>query len=318
MRSFLAVVLAFTVLAPEPGRAQTASAVTQALGDSTATGAVAEVKKKGGLFGKVKGLAKNKVVKTVAKVALCSAVPGGQMIAGALETKSVAGAATTAATGGSGGCMPGMPGMAGAPSAGAPGIGGAGVAALGAGVPGAGVPGVGVPGQPSTGMPAMTMTPEQMKQMKEQYGKMGMSAEQIHAMQQMMANMPGAPHGEAGPGEGSEAVSGTPGLTQAKGKIMVRQLPWLAGSELLQPGGEPMFGMAMQEVAAAVRATSKHYKIEARVEEQGGKTQNKLLSQKRGAAVLAALTARGVPAERLSVSDGGGDKDPRIVVSEGK
>src|SRR3954464_14873272 len=56
--------------------------------------------KKKGLFGKMKGLAKNKVVKTVAKVALCTAVPGGQVIAGAIEakkTKDAAGAAGAAA-----------------------------------------------------------------------------------------------------------------------------------------------------------------------------------------------------------------------------
>ena len=54
----------------------------------------------------------------------------------------------------------------------------------------------------------------------------------------------------------------------------------------MQQGTEPMFGMVMQEVAAAIKAAPKRYKIEARVEEQGGKAQNRLLSQKRGAAVL--------------------------------
>jgi len=194
MRSVLAVLLASAILVPEIGAAQSGSTVAQVTDDSTAAATVPAAKKKGGLFGKVKGVAKNKVVKTVAKAALCTAVPGGQVIAGALdaaETKNVAGAATSAATGGSS-CMPGMAGMAGAPSPGAAGIGAAGAGALGAAALGATVPGVGLPGQPSTGMPGMAMSPEQMKQLMEQYRKAGMDPAQIQMMQQMMASQAAA------------------------------------------------------------------------------------------------------------------------------
>lgn len=86
------------------------------------------VKKKGGLFGKVKGLAGNKVVQTVAKTAACTMLPGGQAIAGAIDTassKSVGEAAAGAAGAAAGtGCLPGMGGagpvggMAGAAAAG--------------------------------------------------------------------------------------------------------------------------------------------------------------------------------------------------------
>ena len=278
----------------------------------------AETPKKKGLFGKVKGLAKNKVVKTVAKTALCTAVPGGQVIAGALdaaENKDAAGAAATAA-GGNSSCMPGMGGM-GAPSAaeaaaGAAGVGGLGVTA----------PPVGVPGQPSVGVPAMGMSAEQMKQMQEQYRKMGMDTAQLRAMQEMMAGMQGGSEpgavDQATPTGGAPPLSGAPALSREKGKMLVRDLPWVPGGATIQPGGEPMFGMAMQELVAAIQATPKRYKIEARVEEQGGKSQNRLLAQQRASAVLEGLTARGVPANRLSVSAGGADKDPRIVLSESK
>ena len=199
MRSLLAVLLASAILVPEISAAQSGSTVAQATGDSTA-GAVPAEKKKGGLFGKVKGLAKNKVVKTVAKTALCTAVPGGSMIAGALdaaETKNVAGAAATAATGGSS-CMSGMAGMAGHANPGAAGIGAAGAGALGAAVSG-----VGLPGQPSTAMPGMAMSPEQMKQLMEQYRKAGMDPAQIQMMQQMMASQAAAASGaKAKSGEG--------------------------------------------------------------------------------------------------------------------
>lgn len=308
MRSLFAVLFALTLLAPQTTAAQSATTVAPAVADTIAAAVAPTVKKKkGGLFGKVKGLAKNKIVKSVAKVALCTAVPGGSVIAGALdaaETKNVAGAAAGVATGAGGGgsCMPGMAGMAG----------GAGVGAAGAGaLAGASAPTL--PGQPSAGMPAMAMSPEQMKQMQEQYAKMGMDTAQLRAM---MAGMSGP--SPAGPAAAPEAASGAPGLSREKGKILVRNLPWLPASDALQPGSEPVFGMVMRELASAIQATSKHYKIEARVEEQGGKGQNKQLAQKRGAAVLAALSARGVPADRITVSDGKADKNPRIIVSEGK
>jgi hypothetical protein len=319
MRALFAVLFAVTFLAPQNTAAQSGSAVAP-VGDTIAATAAAVVKKKkGGMFGKFKGLAKNKVVKTVAKTALCTVVPGGQVVAGALdaaETKNVAGAAGAAGSalsgGGGGGCMPGMPGMA-APGGAAGGIGAAGVGALGAGASAAALP-----GQPSTGMPGMAMSPEQLKQMQEQYAKMGMDSTQLRAMQQMMAGLPGASPGAAAAPAGAAAATGGPALSREKGKMLVRRLPWVPGSDAVQQGSEPMFGMVMQEVAAAIKASPKRYKIEARVEEQGEKAQNKLLAQKRGTAVLAALSARGVPADALTVSEGKADKDPRIIISEGK
>ena len=322
MRSLFAVLFAVTLLAPQNTAAQSGSAVAPVVADTIAAAAAAVVKKKkGGMFGKFKGLAKNKVVKTVGKTALCTVVPGGQLVAGALdaaETKNVAGAAGAAGAavsgGGGGGCMPGMPGMAEAAAPAGGGIGAAGVGALGAGASA-----VALPGQPSTGMPGMAMSPEQMKQMQEQYGKMGMDTAQLRAMQQMMAGLPGASQGEpAVAPSGAAAATGGPALSREKGKMLLRRLPWVPGSDAVQPGSEPMFGMVMQEVAAAIKASPKRYKIEARVEEQGGKTQNRLLSQKRGAAVLAGLAARGVPADALTVSEGKADKDPRIIISEAK
>jgi hypothetical protein len=312
MRFLSSVLLATVLLTPQVAAAQSEAATVS---DS---GAVSEpAPKKKGLFGKVKGLAKNKIVKSVAKVALCTAVPGGQVIAGALDaakTKDVGAAAATAA-GGGGSCMPGMSGAGAAAGA------GAGAAGLGAGVVGAlggGVPNAALPGQPSTGMPAMTMSPEQLKQMQEQYSKMGMDTAQLRAMQQMMSGMPGGAPPAAPATASAEPASGAPALSREKGRILVRGLPWLPRSETLRQGGDPMFGMAMREVATAIQGTGKRYKIEARVEEQGGKAQNRSLAQKRAAAVVAALTMRGVAAERLTISDGKSDKDPRIVVSESK
>jgi hypothetical protein len=283
----------------------------------------------------VKGLAKNKVVKTVAKAALCTAVPGGSMIAGAIDAKkakgaagAVAGAAAGLATGGGGSCMPGM-GLAGK----------AGVAASIAGVPG------GVPGMPTTGMPAAelstaqmsqlaapgaAMSPEQMKQMAEQYQKMGMQPAQIKAMQQQMLAMQQmlaqTPNPSAGPAEGQSAGTtapptvavGTSSLSVEKGGLALHHLPWMPGSSAIQAGAEAVFGVAMRDMAAAIQATGKSYKVEVRVEEQGKKAQNRQLSHARGAAVIAGLVAEGIPSQRLKLVDAGSDKDARVLLHETK
>ncbi len=312
------------ILSADPASAQSGSSVGAAVEDSIAAAVAPVAKKKKGIFGKVKGLAKNKIVKTVGKAALCTVVPGGQVIAGALdaaETKNVAGAATAATGGGS--CMPGMAGMAPNPAGAAGGLSGVGAAALGAGVPGAGLP-----GQPSTGMPGMAMSPEQMKQMQEQYAKMGMDTAQLRAMQQMMGGMPGATSAAVPtPSATSAAVStpsataaasNAPALSREKGRLLVRSLPWVPGSHERRQGGELMYAMAIHELALAMDPATKRYKIVARVENQGSKSEMRALARKRAEAVTSALTAEGIPADRMSVSDGKGDKDPRIIISETK
>jgi hypothetical protein len=124
--------------------------------------------KKGGLFGKAQKFVGNKALQQVAKTVACNMVPGGQVVAGAIDaasSKNVGGAAagaTGAAAGqtcmpggmggapvgamGAGGGVPGMPGVAGA--AGAAGVGEAAglTEALGAaGLAGTMVGGVGTP-----------------------------------------------------------------------------------------------------------------------------------------------------------------------------
>jgi hypothetical protein len=93
--------------------------------------------KKGGLFGKAKKFVGNKAVQQVAKTVACNMVPGGQVVAGAIDAASSkdVGEAAAGAAGAAAGqtCMPG-------------GIGGMGGGAMGAASGIAGVPGV--PGMP--------------------------------------------------------------------------------------------------------------------------------------------------------------------------
>jgi hypothetical protein len=122
-----AFLLAASLLGPAAASGQDNKA------DSTPDTVAAERKAKGGLFGRAKKLAKNKVVKAVAKTAACTMIPGGGAIAGAIDaagaenTGEAAQGAAAAATGSA--CMPGI-GAGAMPGAGmGGGLGGAGAAA---------------------------------------------------------------------------------------------------------------------------------------------------------------------------------------------
>ena len=151
----LTVAGALAVIAPTAAAQDASPAEAAATELSVTSDSAPAPKKKKGLFGKMKEVAGNKVVKTVAKTALCNMVPGGQMMAGALEaaTSDDAGAAVSGAAATGNNCMPGMAGMAG----GVPHVGAAAAAAGMSGGVGAvlsgGVATGFVPGLPR-GMPA--------------------------------------------------------------------------------------------------------------------------------------------------------------------
>ena len=165
--------------------AQDSIPVAAAVADS----AVAQPKKKKGFFGKVKDAAKNKTVQQVAKVAACTMVPGGSMVAGAIDAASnasdgsaagaasgAAGAATgTSCMGAPGGGMGGMSGAAGAAQmAGAAAELMAGNSRFGDAEPGT-EPGPGTEGG------QYVMTEKQEKQYIKMMKKAGLSEEQARA-----------------------------------------------------------------------------------------------------------------------------------------
>jgi outer membrane protein OmpA-like peptidoglycan-associated protein len=304
--NLIALALAVVIIPPRIARAQSSAPVS--VTDSTAP--AAPVQKKKGMFGKMKGLAKSKVVNTVAKAALCTAVPGGQVIASAMDArkaKNAAGAAGAAAglAGGGGNCMPGMAGIA-AKGAVAP---ASGSAAL------AGVAGGAIPSMPTSGVGGPGMSPAQLKAMQKQYQQMGMDSAQVAAMQQMMNTMPGAPATSTEPSTAAQPQSLGPALSREKGRMIMRQLPWMPGSEAIKADGGPPFGLAIREIAQTMGPGGTRFTVQARVEEQGSKTRNRDLARRRAAAVITALTAEGIAKTRLTVSDGGADKDVRIVIS---
>lgn len=354
MRSIHLAVFAFALALPVAGAAQSSNAADTTQPAPKKGGGLFGKK---GLFGKAKALTQNKLVQTVAKTAACNMVPGGQLIAGALDKGSLAQSGKESVAGAAAGAA------LGAATAKANPCGGMGLMGnLGAGKLAQGIPGAGLPGMPTTGMPGMAITAEQMKQMTEQYKKMGMKPAQIQAMQQQMQAASVATPGTglsaeqlkqmqaqyqamgmnpaqiqamqqqmitgATPGavEQPAAVAppaptqpaAAPTLTKEKGRLVLRQLPWTPGSEEIQSGAESALVLGLHNAAAEIIPTGKHYSVQVKVEDQGSKPRNQQLAQKRAAVIVAVLVGEGVPQDRLTVAAGGADKDSRVVLSESK
>src|SRR6185312_10846605 len=115
----LVAVLAFVTagqLFTASARAQKADSLTKVNSEGSVAAAPADTSphKKGGMFGKLKGVAHNKTVQNVTKAALCTAVPGGQYMVAAADAKK-AGKSVASGVANSQSCIPGMPaaGMAG-------------------------------------------------------------------------------------------------------------------------------------------------------------------------------------------------------------
>jgi hypothetical protein len=185
MRSIHLAVIAFALVIPVAGAAQSQTAADSTQPAPKKGGGL--FGKKGGLFGKAKALTQNKLVQTVAKTAACNMVPGGSLIAGALAKDSPAKNGKEAAAGAAGAALGAATGKAN-PCGGMGLMGKLGSAGMPKGVPGAGLPGL-----PTTGAIGAGLSAAQMKQMTEQYKKMGINPAQIQAMQlQMQAATPGA------------------------------------------------------------------------------------------------------------------------------
>jgi hypothetical protein len=274
------------------------AAVVVAAKDTTAADTVvvavadtAPKKKHGGLFGKMKGIAKNKVVLQVAKVAACTMVPGGQVVAGAIDAasnKGTAGAAqgvAGAATGSS--CMPG------------------GMSAAG-----------------MTGGAAMGMSVAQMAAMHGggagSLAGQAMMAGQMQQMQQMMASQgagAGAMATEA-PGQAIELSSDlTADLT--KGKTAVRNIDWVAGAAGVSVAGTPGFTEAMAQLAAAMGQVGGSYRLDLYLDGRYEDEIVKTLGAERLSLLQSALSGApnaAAPAPVLELGKIKKDKHPRLEI----
>lgn len=300
----------------------TEAAVASQSADDTLEGVPDTTKKKGGgLFGKVKSVAKNKVVQQVAKTAACTMLPGGQVVAGAIDAaanKDAVGAAAGAATGST--CMPGM-GGAGAMAGGA--MAGGGVAD--GAVPGAaGLMPTGAGGQPGMDPAMMAAYSAQMAaamqavQAQAGAGGTGMPPGMLPgAMPMPTGGVPADAMEEPGEGGGQplELSSDLPGELK-KGKTVIRNLDWIPGGGTVSPAGADGFGQAMARVAAAMKQAGGSYRLDIYMDKQSGDVVVRTLGPQRLAAVRASLVEGGASpgADGPQIGKSKKDGDPRLEV----
>ena len=229
MRSMHVAMLAFALSLPLPSAAQSGAAQ-----DTTQPAP----KKHGGLFGKVKGLAKNKVVQQVARTAACNMVPGGQLVAGAIDNASAKKAAKNVATNAAKDAVAGaaLGAATGKSTCGAGIMGNLGAAGMAKGVAGAGIPGM-----PTTGLPGVGTSADQMKQMAEQYRKMGINPAQMQVMQQAMQQ------------QLQPAAAGTPATAMPAGGISPEQIKQME-EQYRKMGMDPVQIKAMLQMMTAASA----------------------------------------------------------------
>lgn len=272
MRSALLIFAALALAAPVAAQD---TAVTPA------TDSVAPTHKHGGLFGKAKALAGNKVVRTVVKVAACNVVPGGQLIAGAVDaasSTSAGGAAQSMAGAASGGTCAGT-GLAGALSTGA-----------------------GAPTMPD-GMGAATMVGPRGAALATAAGVMGVMAQQMAAARPRSA-------GTADPTTESPdapiVLAADLAADLRRGKTVVRNIDWVAGTAELSPEGAAPFASAMDSLAGAVRDAGGGYRLDLYLDSHYEKATAAQLGTARQDIITALLGAAVTPG---SVKR---DKSPRL------
>jgi hypothetical protein len=291
--------------APAAAAATPLAAVSVAAPDSAATapdsaGAPQAGKKKkgGGLFGKMKGVAKNKVVQSVVKTAACTMVPGGQYVAGAIDAaankNAVAGAAG-ATTGSS--CMGGLGGMGMAAGvAGGQGANLAGIQAAQAAAGGAGN--------------AQMMAAMQMQAMSAQMQQMQRMSGATGALPGTMAGMPAG--GMTGEGMGQPIA-----VTAEKNKTVIRNVDWVPGTGSVSATGAAPFQQALIQAGTAVLQAGGSYRLDLYMDKQSPDAGAKSLGSQRLASVQAAFLSGPMAGQPNAVPLAGKikrDSDPRLEI----
>lgn len=276
--------------------------------------------KKKGMFGKLKSIAGNKTVQSVAKVAACTMVPGGQFVAAGIDAASnaaegdaagtavgAAGAATGSACAGAlGGGAVGAAGMA-APGMGA--VGGvgsvAGMAGSAAAIAGAMTAGTGM--SPDDDPAPAGLSAKDEKRLRSMLKKQGMTQEQIDQAvatykqqgQPQVPSMPAPSVAAATPpaaatNSGAQPV-GLPDDYDAQlkaGKLVLIDLPWKGSTADLIAGTEDGVRITFVKIVESLNGAQGTYRVDVYVTES-----DKGVAQARASAIVVFLTSAGLPAE---------------------
>jgi hypothetical protein len=235
-------------------------------------------KHKHGMFGKLKAVAQNKTVQSIAKTAVCTAVPGGSMVVGAVDAhkngESAAQALKGAAMGPS--CMPGM-GSLGALSGkgGLAGMGGA-------------------------------------------KGAMGMAAVQTSAALQtvVMNGAIAKANGDVtteSPGQQLQ-LSGTPADQIKKGKLVIKHIDWMLGSPSVSASSMSGFVDLFHSVGDAVKAEGAKYRVDIYMDKHYSDADIAVIAPQRVGMIISLLQDR-VQAQDVTIAGNvKKDKEQRVEI----
>jgi hypothetical protein len=313
------VVLAFAVgqLIAVPAGAQAADSLTKLKSEGAiATASVVDtaVHKKGGMFGKLKGVAHNKTVQSITKAAVCQALPGGQYMMGAAEAAknktSVASGVANAQS-----CIPGMGGA---------GVGGLGAkgALAGAAMGAAGSIGGGTTGKAAgatKGMPGMPGMPA----MPGGAGAITASAQGIAGMQSAMAQMQAASIAAGGTGMGAmttEASGEQMKLSGAvpdeikKGKLTIKKIDWVYGNPSVSPSTAQGFMDLMLSAGQAMKAEGAKYRVDVYMDKKYSDEDITALGAERMSILVTSLQSGGQLGDALVAGKIGKDKEQRVEI----
>lgn len=267
--------------------------------------------KKHGFFGKLKSVAQNKTVQTIAKAAACQALPGGQYVMAAADAAK---AKTSIASGvaNSQSCIPGMGGAS--PLAGK-GLAGAGLAGAASAVGATGAMGAlsGVAAGKATagamhGMPAGAAITTSAQ------GLAGMQA----AMEQMKAASiaKGGGDGEAATEASGQQMKLSGGVADEirKGKLVIKKIDWVHGSPSLSAPSTQGFMDLMLSAGQAMKAAGGTYRVDVFMDKKYSDAEIATLGAQRTTVVVSSLQAGGQLGEAVLPGKIGKEKEQRVEI----
>lgn len=306
------VVLAFVTVGPlaaMSARAQAGDTLTKTqAGGSIATATVdTSVHKKGGMFGKLKGIAHNKTVQNITKAAVCQALPGGQYMVGAAEAAknktSIASGAANAQS-----CIPGMGGASPLAGKGLAGVGAAGAMGAIGGMAGGQTAAGAVTGMrngiPAGGNTAMTST-----------------AQGLAGMQSAMAQMQAASIATGGNGgmtteaSGEQVkLSGAVADEIKKGKLTIKKIDWVRSNPSVSPSSTQGFMDLMLSAAQAMKAEGGNYHVDIYMDKKYPDEEIASLGAQRMMVLVTSLQSGGQLADAVTPGKIGKDKEQRVEI----
>ncbi len=320
----IALACALSAIVSLAARAQTVADTSHQAADSATV-----QPKKGGMFSKMKGLAHNKTVQNIAKAAVCTAVPGGSLVVGAIDAKqnksagSLVGGAAAAAAGAGAGCMPGMGSLAGMGGLG--GVGGASGmmgAALGGGVPKPGLAGAALSGVATAGrmaamqkaMGAAGGAAPGSAQLAASGGNVQTMTAQMHAMaaQRQMANGGAALQTDA-PGQQLQVPGDLKG-DLAKGKLVIKKVDWVQHGNLPSASSQQTLTDVMTSIGAAIKQSGAKYRVDVYVGKDYQDTEAKPLAASRITTVIGLMNDGAQVGDAVQPGKAERDKEPRIEI----